>query len=241
MNFIKKLFLGKKACSESYIKHLRKIGVEIGERTVFYDARSCHVDETRPFLIKIGENVQITRGVTILTHGYDWSVLKNKNGVVLGSGGKVIIGNNVFIGAHTTILKGVEIGNDVIIGANSLVNKSLESGFVYAGNPVKKICSIDEYFNKRKGLQVKEAKDIYDCYVERFGKEPPMEIFAEFFWLFWKREDPLPQVFSNVMALTGNFAESMESFTSMPPQFNGYEEFLSFLKGEKYFGNVYYN
>ena len=57
--------------------------------------------------------------------------------------------DNVFIGTQTTILFDVRIGSNVIIGANSLVNKDLEGGYVYAGNPVKKICSFDEFVNKR--------------------------------------------------------------------------------------------
>lgn len=57
--------------------------------------------------------------------------------------------DNVFIGSQTTILFNVCIGPNVIIGANSLVNKDLEGGYVYAGNPAKKICSFIEFVNKR--------------------------------------------------------------------------------------------
>lgn len=38
-------------------------------------------------MIKIGNDVQITAGVTILLHGYDWAVLKGVYGEVLGSSG----------------------------------------------------------------------------------------------------------------------------------------------------------
>ena len=38
---------------------------------------------SRPYLIDIGDNVQITRGVTILTHGFDLSVIKGKYGDVI--------------------------------------------------------------------------------------------------------------------------------------------------------------
>lgn len=49
--------------------------------------------------------------------------------------GGVSIGDNVFIGMQSTILKGVHIGNNVIIGANSLVNKDVPDNCVVAGNP----------------------------------------------------------------------------------------------------------
>ncbi len=59
--------------------------------------------------------------------------------------------DNVFIGMQTTVLFNVRIGSNVIIGANSLVNKDLDGGFLYAGNPVKKVCSFDEFVKKRIG------------------------------------------------------------------------------------------
>ena len=51
----------------------------------------------------------------------------------------VIIGDNVFIGAHTTILKGVTIGNNSIVGACSVVTKSIPENQIWAGNPAKYI------------------------------------------------------------------------------------------------------
>ena len=84
---IKKIIFGSKADSTTYINHLRDVGMTIGERVNIYDPRSVCIDETRPFLIKIGDDVKITRGVTMLTHGYDWSVLAGLHDIVLGSGG----------------------------------------------------------------------------------------------------------------------------------------------------------
>lgn len=54
----------------------------------------------------------------------------------------VIIGNNVFIGAHTTILKGVTIGNNSIVGACSVVTRSIPENQIWAGNPAKFIKTI---------------------------------------------------------------------------------------------------
>jgi acetyltransferase-like isoleucine patch superfamily enzyme len=57
---------------------------------------------------------------------------------------KVYIGNNVFIGAHSTILKGVTIGKNSIIGACSVVTKDINNNEIWAGNPAKLIKKIDE-------------------------------------------------------------------------------------------------
>ena len=89
--------------------------------TIYTNPRNVFIDPTRPWLISLGRDVQITSGVKILTHGYDWSVIKGTTGEVLGSAGKVTIGNNCFIGMNTVILKGTTIGDNVIIGAGSLV------------------------------------------------------------------------------------------------------------------------
>ena len=96
--------------------------MRIGTGTKLFSKPSAVlIDLTRPWLIDIGQNVQITIGVKMLTHGYDWSVLKGKYGEVLGSAGKVTIGDNCFIGMNTVILKGTTIGNNTIVGAGSVV------------------------------------------------------------------------------------------------------------------------
>lgn len=55
---------------------------------------------------------------------------------------EVIIDDNVFIGAHCTILKGVHVGRNSIIGAGSVVAKSVPENEIWAGNPAKRIRSI---------------------------------------------------------------------------------------------------
>lgn len=216
---------------ETFIAHLRNGGAEIGERVRIFDPHSTIIDATRPFMLKIGDDVQITGGVTILTHGYDWSVLKGVYGDVTGSCGEVVIGNNCFIGMHTTILKGVHIGDNCVIGANSLVNKDIPSGWVAAGNPAQPIMTIEDYYEKRKNAQLAEATELYRCYLKRVGKEPPVETFDEFFWLFQKREQKgfTPGAMKK-MKLVGNYEYSMERFLSSKPMFNGFEEFIEYQR-----------
>lgn len=158
--FIKKLIYREKYNSETYVDFLRKQGAKIGERVNIYAPNKTIIDMTRPWLLDIGDDVQITEEVTILTHGYDWSVLKGVYGEVLGSSGGVKIGNNVFIGMKTTILKGVHVGNNVIIGANSLVNKDIPDNCVVAGNPAKVIMTLEQYYEKRKKAQLEEATEL---------------------------------------------------------------------------------
>ncbi|MFK5968546.1 MAG: DapH/DapD/GlmU-related protein [Candidatus Marithrix sp.] len=48
---------------------------------------------------------------------------------------KVEIGNDVWIGTGSTILRGVKIGDGAVIGANSIVTKDVPPYAIVAGNP----------------------------------------------------------------------------------------------------------
>lgn len=234
--FVRKIVFGPKASSASYVAYLRSLGMVIGDNTMIYSPRYCTIDETRPWMIEIGSNVSITKGVTILTHGYDWSVFKGMYGDVLGSAGRVKIGDNVFIGMNSTILKGVTIGDNVLIGANSLINKDVPSNSVVVGNPQRVVCDIDEYLEKRRAAQLEEAEELYRCWRQnspegKRGGVPPREIFAEFFWLFEPRgRGPLScEQFEATMHLRGTEAMSYERFMTIDPLFGSYEEFIDHI------------
>jgi len=49
----------------------------------------------------------------------------------------VRIGSDVFVGAHTTILKGVSIGDRSIVGACSVVTRDIPPDEIWAGNPAR--------------------------------------------------------------------------------------------------------
>ena len=234
---IKRIVDGPKASSSTYIAHLHSLGMLIGEDTVIYSPKHCIIDETRPWMIEIGRNVSVTEGVTILTHGYDWSVFKGKYGDVLGSAGHVKIGDNVFIGMNATILKGVTIGDNVVIGANTLINKDVPSDSVVVGNPQRVVCTIDEYLEKRRAAQLDEDADLYVCWRRnspegKRGGVPPKQIFHEFFWLFERRGEGgfEESSFESVMNLCGTYEKSVSRFDETNRMFSGYSEFLEFLE-----------
>lgn len=94
--------------------------------------------------ISIGNNVMIGGGTCIYDsdfHQLDPEERANNSGVIRKK--EVIIGNNVFIGAHSLILKGVCIGNNSIIGAGSVVTKSVPANEIWAGNPARFITKVE--------------------------------------------------------------------------------------------------
>lgn len=108
--------------------------------------------------LTIGNNVNVGANVLIIDNDchqldykmrrkdahdtYTWEELQ-KN--VLSA--PIVIEDDVWIGAHTLILKGVTIGARSVIGAGSVVTKSIPSDCVAAGNPcrvIRKLESGDE-------------------------------------------------------------------------------------------------
>ena len=56
----------------------------------------------------------------------------------------VFIEDNVFIGAHSTVLKGVTIGKNSIVGACSVVVKNIPANEIWAGNPARFIRKLND-------------------------------------------------------------------------------------------------
>jgi len=52
VRFMINIFFKGKGDSDSYIKHLRKIGVEVGENVVIYSPYKCNIDEQNPHMLK---------------------------------------------------------------------------------------------------------------------------------------------------------------------------------------------
>lgn len=143
--------------SEEYVEKLRSYGIRIGENVNFRYPSHTTIDVTRPCLIEMGRNLDINDNFTILTHDFATFVFRECYNDFVNSSGKVKIGNNIVFGRDVTILKGVTIGNNCIIGAGSIITKSIPDNSVVAGCPAKVICTLTDYYEKRKTKQVHEA------------------------------------------------------------------------------------
>ena len=116
------------------VRFLRKQGMKIG-KNVHLNTMSF---STEPYLIEIGDNVAIGANSDLVTHDGAIRCFRGE----LGDAdifGRIVIGNNVFIGINCTILPGTIIGDNSIIGAGSVVRGKFPENSVIIGNPAKPV------------------------------------------------------------------------------------------------------
>lgn len=112
--------------------------IEIGKN--FYSNHNLIVlDAAR---VIFGDHVFIAPNCGFYTSGHPIDVEQRNEGLEYAY--PITIGNNVWIGAHVTVLPGVSIGDNTVIGAGSVVNKSIPANVVAVGNPCKVVKGIDE-------------------------------------------------------------------------------------------------
>ena len=136
-------------------KYARSLGVKIG--------RDCRIGNTNwgsePYLISLGDHVLLSFDVAFVTHDAShWCFSHEELYKDVKQFGSIRVGNNVFIGCRSTILRGVSIGDNSIIGACSLVNKSVPAGEVWAGVPARFITTTEQF--KRKVLENQDNIDL---------------------------------------------------------------------------------
>lgn len=111
---------------------------------------------------KIGRRLTIEHSGGIVVHGNavigDDCIIRQ--GVTIGNkrlddpSGAPVIGNRVNIGAGAKILGRVLIGDDVDIGANAVVTKDVPAGCIAVGVPAKII--------KKAGIDANPLQDLHD-------------------------------------------------------------------------------
>jgi galactoside O-acetyltransferase len=114
-------------------------GVKIGE----YTDIQPHTIIWGGGLTIIGDRVSTGPGTVFLSATYSHAAgLKMVDGMKEGEsvtlGGRLVVGNDVYIGARSTIMP-VTIGDGCVIGAGSFVNKDCEPWGIYVGSPARRI------------------------------------------------------------------------------------------------------
>lgn len=120
------------------IKALRALGYSVG-KNVFIPSDLIITQNyaTHDGDLIIGDNVSIgPAGVLTVVSHPNYSKIRNLIG---HKDFKITIGDNVWIGANSVILSGINIGENSVIGAGSVVTKDVELNGIYAGVPAKKI------------------------------------------------------------------------------------------------------
>jgi acetyltransferase-like isoleucine patch superfamily enzyme/O-antigen/teichoic acid export membrane protein len=130
----------------------RSLGVRMGE--------GCRILEmtggtfgSEPYLVTIGNHVQVGTGVRFLTHdGGVWVLREEFPHIDILA--PISVGNNVMIGIDAVIMPGVAIGDNVVIGARSVVTRDVPSNSVVVGQPARVILTVDEYRDKALRMAV---------------------------------------------------------------------------------------
>jgi acetyltransferase-like isoleucine patch superfamily enzyme len=104
--------------------------------------------------IEIGSQTLVGSNVFIADHNHGSYSGPNQSSPrippafrVLGGGGRVVIGERVWIGDNVTILGPVKIGDGAIIGANSVVTRDIAPETIAGGIPARPI----KYFSEPSG------------------------------------------------------------------------------------------
>ena len=138
----------RKRKTESYLNGLIDNGLVIGANTsilepFFFDPQHC-------FLISIGENCTLAPNVRLIAHDASTKQYLGYTRI-----GRITVHDDCFIGDSVIVLPNVSIGPNTIIGAGAVVNKDIPENVVAAGNPVRVICSLQDYTDKIQSMAKK--------------------------------------------------------------------------------------
>lgn len=87
--------------------------------------------------IKIGDGCAIGPYTTILASGHDWSDSETPILLQHRTIGDIVIEDNVWLGAHVTIMDGVTIGANSVIAVGSVVSHDIPPYSIAAGSPAR--------------------------------------------------------------------------------------------------------
>ncbi len=130
-------------------------GTRIGRRVSI--VQGCFLEESRPWLISIEDDVRISARATIVTHDVVYYAMDPS---VPYRYGEVVLMRKCVVGPGSVILPGVTVGEGALVGAGAIVVKDVPARTVVAGPAATHLMSLDEGLAKaRLKIQKYEAVD----------------------------------------------------------------------------------
>lgn len=153
------------------VRYARAVGVKVGEH--------CKLISTNfgsePYLITLGNRVEVTAGVRFITHdGGVWVFRDEVPSVDVF--GPIVVEDHAFIGVNAVIMPGVRIGPRALVAAGAVVTRDVAAGQIVAGTPAKVIGEVDDYKRRAmtkslgtKGLGADQKRRVLE---RHFAREP---------------------------------------------------------------------
>ncbi len=174
-------------------EYLRKQGAQIGDR--------CRIIPnslgSEPYLVKIGNDVGISSGVSFFTHDGGAHIL-HKDIPNIQNFGTIIIDDNCLIGENAVLCPNIRIGENSIVGANSVVMTDVPPNTIVLGVPARAFGSVEKF--KEKAIarwKEQQPPDIViepgrDWFTSKHYKENREKLRRHLTDLFWN-EDKIEQ------------------------------------------------
>lgn len=142
------ILLGRKTLLFDAELHIEDNGntIKIGDNTTIYG--KMHMACTEGCTVSIGNDCMFSTEVVLRT-GDSHSII-DETGSRINKAKDIIVGNHVWFGNKTTILKGVVIGDNSIVATGAVVTSPfLKSNIIIAGNPSRVVKENINWLRKR--------------------------------------------------------------------------------------------
>lgn len=132
-----KIFIGNNCCLKNLTIDMKNENsvIKIGNKTSIEEAR---ITSFEPYKIEIGKDCMFSANIVIMNTDVH-KIYDIDTGLKTNEGKEISIGDHVWLGIRTIILKGVSIGDNAIVAAGSIVTKDVKANTIVSGNPVKQI------------------------------------------------------------------------------------------------------
>jgi len=107
--------------------------IKVGSHTT---AEGGHLAATEGRAILIGDDCMFSHGIEV-RNGDSHAIEDAASGMRINEAMDVVIGNHVWLGANSTVLKGTKIDDGSIIATGSVVTQNIESHSIAAGVPAR--------------------------------------------------------------------------------------------------------